>query len=396
MSIQKRHIIVIDQTIREGMQHRGIMFGFEERLKMIHFQNQLRVDIAQVAYPSAHPSEQACLAGIQEQCTQKAYAVQPAGLGRAWVDDALVMAATGIRQFHLHTGATQPLLDRFGEDRIRTDLAEAVACIRDNAHTPVIHVSLVDVGKTDRAHLISLSSFLCNDLKVDILTLPDTSGIMTPKRYHDMIAGVCKATGSGKTRIGVHCHNDLGMANANTVMGVLAGASVIEVSALGIGERNGIADLFVVGKTLQHEGYPLLVDIDNVAGFQDYYHYVNNLYLKQTGEPALTFNTPYFGASAATHVAGTHGVTEFGIHQESGQTHFYFNVLTGRRLVQKFATQNGLDVQDDTALEAAKAIKDASAQWSRSLTAQEVIAIIKEKRKNHPFVSGDNQHGSEK
>jgi len=131
-------------------------------------------------------------------------------------------------------------------------------------------VSLLDVGKTEKQLLKKLASFLINDLEVDILTLPDTSGVMMPMHYYDLISDSCKANPHGKTRIGVHCHNDLGMANSNSIMGVLGGASAIEVSAFGIGERNGIGDLFIVGRVLKREGFRIKLNIENVALFKNH------------------------------------------------------------------------------------------------------------------------------
>jgi isopropylmalate/homocitrate/citramalate synthase len=377
MNIDKKDILVVDQTIREGMQHRGLMFSYEERMKIIDFQNQLNVDISAAAYPPAHLTERDILFKINNHCIENAYSVKPAGHCRALLDDVKFLIESGIRQFHLHSGISSDLIGRFGEKKIFSNLIDAIKYIRINSKTPVIEVSLLDVGKTDRQRLKKLASYLINDLEVDILTLPDTSGVMQPMNYYDVVSDICKLNAHGKTQISAHCHNDLGMAISNTIMGVLAGASVIEVSALGIGERNGIGDLFIVGRVLNREGFRIKLDIGNIALFKAYYNYVNELYLNKIGEPILNFNTPFFGASAVSHVAGTHGIGEYGINGRKEETKYYFNVLTGKNNLKKFSGLNGLDIDDDIARESVKEIKDLSAKMLRRLHKEEVITIIR-------------------
>lgn len=377
MCITNRDILVVDQTIREGMQHRGMMFSYEERLKIIQYQNQLNVDITEAAYPPAHESEKNTLYKINKRCSETSFSVKPAGLCRALLDDVRSLIESGINQFHLHTGMSRSLVAKLGEEKILSDLRDAVQYIREKADHPVIQVSLLDVGKTDIDHLRKLAAYLIGDLQVDVLTLPDTSGVMQPLRYHELVSDICNRNCHGKTRISAHCHNDLGMAIANTIMGVLAGASVVEVSALGIGERNGIGDLFVVGKVLQREGYGIKLDTKNVELFKDYYNYVNQLYLEKTGEPRLNFNTPYFGASAISHVAGTHGFGEYGIDTQETEASYFFNVLTGKNSLKKFALKNGFNIDDRIAAQSVKNIKDMSSLLQRSLSGEEVIHILR-------------------
>ena len=383
MNNDRKDILVVDETIREGMQHRGMMFSYEERMKMLNFQNQLNVDIAPVAYPPAHESERVILYKINKTCIENSYSVKPAGHCRALSSDVKFLIESGIHQFHLHSGISKDFIDKFGGEKIFSNLFDTIEYIKNNSKHPVIQVSLLDVGKTEKLLLRKLVSYLMNDLKVDILTLPDTSGVMQPFGYYKVISDSCKLNTYGKTRIGAHCHNDLGMAIANTIMGVLAGASVIEVSAFGIGERNGIGDLFVVGKVLNREGFRIKLNVENVALFKAYYNYVNELYLNKIGEPILNFNTPFFGASAVTHVAGTHGIGEYGIDDRKKETDYYFNVLTGKNNLKKFSDLNGLNIDDNIAQKSVKDIKDLSAKMQRSLYQEEVINIIRKNAENN-------------
>ena len=383
MNIDKRNLLVVDETIREGMQHRGMMLSYEERMKIISFQNQLNVDITSAAYPPAHESERIILYEINKKCIENSYRLEPAGHCRALLGDVKFLIETGINQFHLHSGISKDLIGKFGEKKIFSNLINAVQYIRINSNHPVIKVSLLDVGKTDKFLLRQLASYLINDLKVDILALPDTSGIMQPLSYYDVISDICKLNTYGKTLIGVHCHNDLGMANANTIMGVFAGASVIEVSAFGIGERNGIGDLFVVGRVLNHENFRIKLNTENVELFNTYYNYVNELYLNKIGEPILNFNTPFFGESSVSHVAGTHGIGEYGINSRKDENNYFFNVLTGKNNLKKFSIRYGLEIDDRVAENSVKEIKDLSSKIQRCIHKEEVINIIRKNKETY-------------
>ncbi len=92
---EKQNIIVIDQTIREGMQHRGLMFSLNERKKLLEFQETIGVDVSQVAYPPAHSSEMEIIKLLWEESKGNNYKIRIAGHGRAVVDDIKLMAKLG-------------------------------------------------------------------------------------------------------------------------------------------------------------------------------------------------------------------------------------------------------------------------------------------------------------
>jgi isopropylmalate/homocitrate/citramalate synthase len=215
---------------------------------------------------------------------------------------------------------------------------------------------------------------LIEDICIDTLTLPDTSGIMSPNLFYKSIHAIADlAKGSG-TRIGVHCHNDMGMASANTVMGAVAGATVIEASALGVGERNGLGDIFLVGRLLKSQGYNLKLKVEDTDGFRQYYEFVDRLFFEKTGRPLLNYRTPFFGESIKTHVAGTHGKTAYGAGVEEK---FYLNVLCGKHLVRKYLAVNQIPYREDRLAPIVKGIKTKSVQAGRSVTRYEVMETIR-------------------
>lgn len=355
------------------MQYRGLMFSLSERLRIIEFQEALGVDISQVAYPPAHESEVHFAEQICNEALRRGFVLRMACLCRSLEEDVREILTFGFSDFHLHTAVNEKMLEKYGMDEIFDSLRKTVLLLRSKVKCPFIEVSILDMGKTDMELLTKCSDFLVNNLNINILSLPDTSGIMAPNVVFDKIKSISLVTEGKETLIGVHCHNDMGMATANTIMGVIAGASVIDVTALGIGERNGIGDLFITGRVLKDQGFDLNLKTENIELFKDYYEYVNQLCIKKTGMNLLNYNTPFFGDAIKTHVAGTHGFSDYGITSEQD---FFLNVLCGKHLVKKYLDLNNISYNISQMQTIVNSIKDKSVERNRCLNKKEVVEVV--------------------
>jgi len=361
----------MDQTLREGMQHRGIIFSNKEKQEIFSFQQRLGVDICQAGYPPAHVSEKQSVADLQKIAIKEKFHTQVAGMARANPKDVPVLIETGMNHFHLHAHI-QPRDDKATQEQGLKRITDTVNSLRTQRPGSVISMAMLDIGNTPREFLEQYGDFLINTLAIDILSVPDTSGQMAPNTFHDAVKFMVEKSAGTNTAISVHCHNDLGMATANTVMGVVAGATVVEVSALGIGERNGIGDLFSVGKILKAQNHEMTLKIEETDLFRQYYTHVNDICARQAGEGLLSYNTPFFGDAVNTHVAGTHADTAFGMgHTEK----YYLNVLCGQGLVKKYLTMEQIPFALETLPGITRAIKDESARRGRRLFAGEIREI---------------------
>ncbi len=361
----------MDQTLREGMQHRGIVFSSAEKQQILNFQQKLGVDICQAGYPPAHVSEKNTVTHLQDIVIKENFHIQVAGMARAHPGDVPILLETGINQFHLHAHI-QPGDDAATKDRSLARITDTVTALRSRRAGALISMAMLDIGSTPRSFLEQYGNFLIHTLSIDILSVPDTSGQMAPNTFHDAVKIMVEMSAGTNTNISVHCHNDLGMATANTVMGVVAGATLVEVSALGIGERNGIGDLFSVGKILRDQNHPMNLKIEDIDLFRKYYEYVNNVCSRQTGESLLSYNTPFFGDAVNTHVAGTHADTAFGM----GLTEkYYLNVLCGRGLVEKYLKAQQITFVPEDLTQITRTIKDESARLGRCLSEAEIQKI---------------------
>jgi isopropylmalate/homocitrate/citramalate synthase len=363
--------MIIDQTIREGMQFQGVVFSLAQRRKILEFQEALGVDVCQAGYPSAHPEEAAMVKALADHATKNRFRIRVAALGRAFMPDAKILVGTGIHDIHLHLHLKPGILARELEN-IFSDLSGVIRFVRKKQPGAVISLAMLDMGKTPPALLDTCIRFLCEDKRVDIISLPDTSGIMAPNQVADRIQAA--AALAGDLPISVHCHNDLGMAAANSVMGILAGARVLEVSALGIGERNGIGDLYLTARLLADQGITSGLDLDNLDLIHAYYAFVDQIVTEQTGQGLISDITPVFGKAVHTHVAGTHASGAFGT---SATPDFHLNLLCGRHLVKKYLHHHHIGFNPDRLDAVTAAVKDRSVRKGRRLEPHEIREIAR-------------------
>ena len=371
-------IIVVDQTIREGMQHKGIVFSLSQRKKILEFQEKLNIDVCQAGYAPAHETETECIKKLNLFCKTSEFNIAIAGMGRALKRDVKTLVATGINNFHLHF----QIKENTQTKSVYKTLFDSVKYIRDNVENNVISIAMLDIGRTSDSLMREVIAYLNSELEIDIISLPDTSGIMPPNLMFDKIKKaneqiIKQDRKANSSKISTHCHNDMGMANANAVMGICAGAQVLEASVLGIGERNGISDLFVTAQTLKSQGFSLNVKTEDIEIFKEYYNYINLIYEAQTGQSLLNYNTPVFGDAVKSHVAGTHVLSSdaspFGMYSEEK---YYINLLCGTNLVEKYLKKEHIEFNQNNVKEITQEIKTQSAQLGRRLYEKEIIEIV--------------------
>ena len=365
--MKNKKVTIIDETIREGMQYRGLMFSPEQRLKVLEFQEKLKVDICQAGYPPAHESEADAVRTLLKHAKKNNYNIRIAAMGRTNIHDAAILIDTSVNDLHFHVHIKNDVKQN-KLDQILNDLLKTIKFVKKQNSDAIMSVAMLDIGRSDDGVLEHCVSFLGH--YINILSLPDTSGMMAPNQIFEKINPL--ASRAEQADLSIHCHNDMGMASANSVMGILAGGRILEASALGIGERNGIADLYSTAKTLKDQGFDIHLNTDDLTTFKAYYEYVDSIVYEQTHDHLLTANTPVFGDAVKTHVAGTHAGGEYGIATEE---RLFLNSLCGKKLVKKYLDQKEF-TYDEKKLEKITAnIKNQSIALERRLTGDEIKTI---------------------
>ncbi|MEM3197662.1 MAG: LeuA family protein [Candidatus Parvarchaeota archaeon] len=345
-------IQIMDDTLREGMQTPHVMFTKEEKLMIAKRMFDAGVRRFMVSYPSSHVSEQQVTSEILRNLGKATVFA----LGRAIKQDIDIIASTGSNiAIHL------PFTGRYEE------ALESCRYAKDRYAERQLSVALVDIGSYSLDNLVKMAKdFEKNG--ADVLELPDTTGILNPKRCYEIIKRVRKEV---SCIITAHCHNDGGLAVANSLAAFEAGADVIDCTALGLGERNGIADIAIVSNAIESSGIDLGINIEKL---KDVYTFLNEILYKKTGINFISPNYPLFGEFVSIHTAGTHADSQ----EKFRADRFSVNVYCGKALIRKILESKGIMLDDATVAKITSRVKDECADTGKALGYDRVEIIAKE------------------
>ena len=241
---QTDRVYIFDTTLRDGEQSPGCSMNLEEKVRLAKQLEALGVDIIEAGFPIASEGDFAAVQAVAAECRSVTVAAlcrtNEEDILRAW--DALKDAARP----RIHTFVATS--DIHLEYKLKKSRAEVIEMTRSavslaRALCEDVEFSAEDATRSD-------SDFLCEVLAVAVaegastINIPDTVGYTTPGEYHDLITRIKKEiVGDRSVVISVHCHNDLGLAVANSLAALGAGARQIECTMNGIGERAGNASL---------------------------------------------------------------------------------------------------------------------------------------------------------
>jgi 2-isopropylmalate synthase len=245
-------ILIFDTTLRDGEQSPGCSMNLEEKLQVAAQLEALGVDIIEAGFAIASQGDFEAVSEVAKQCEKATVAslarAANADIERAWE------AVRHARRPRIHTFiATSPLHMRVKLNKTPEEVIEAIERTVTLARNlcPDVEWSAEDATRTD-------PDFLARTIETAIrcgartINLPDTVGYATPETYgamfRDMIARVPNA---GQAIFSTHCHNDLGLAVANSLAAVLAGARQVESTINGIGERAGNAAVEEIAMALK-------------------------------------------------------------------------------------------------------------------------------------------------
>lgn len=313
--INSNYVCIFDTTLRDGEQSPGASLTSNEKVEIARGLKRLGVDVIEAGFPAASPDD---LEGVRRIAIEVGNAPEHEGelanktpiicaLARATRGD--VDAAWQAIQFaakpRIHTFiATSPVHMRY---KLRMDPEEVIERVREivayaSSLCPDIEFSPEDAGRSEPEFLYLV---LSEAIKAGARTLniPDTVGYTMPTEFERLIADVIANTpGIEKAIVSVHCHNDLGLATANTLAGIHAGARQVEVTVNGIGERAGNTSLEEVVMALHTRRAIFRLDtgIDTTQITR-----ISRTVSNYTGIPVQP-NKAIVGANAFAHEAGIH------------------------------------------------------------------------------------------
>ena len=300
-------IHVYDTTLRDGAQQEGLNLSVADKLAIASHLDELGVGYIEGGWPGANPKDTEFFARAATEldlrnATLAAFGATRRAGGRA-ASDPLVRALLDSRAQVVtlvaksHTGHV--------ERALRTTLAENLEMIRDTVsflrgegrRVFLDAEHFFDGYATNRDYALEAVR-VATEAGAEVVALCDTNGGMLPGQVADVVDDVVRTTGA---RIGIHCHNDTGCAVANSMAAVDAGATHVQGTVNGYGERTGNADLLTVVANLQlKKGVPLL-EPHRLQESTRIAHAIAEV----TNVPAYS-RQPYVGSSAFAHKAGLH------------------------------------------------------------------------------------------
>ncbi len=308
-------IRIFDTTLRDGEQSPGASLTSVEKIEIARALARMGVDIIEAGFPAASPDDLEAVRRIALEVGRPQpgagelhrHAPVICGLARATRGD--VDAAWQAVQYAAHPRihtfmATSPIHMRYKlrmeAEQVVSRVKEVVAYARSLCED--IEFSPEDAGRSEPEFLYRVLGEAIQ-AGATTLNIPDTVGYTTPEEFYDLIAGILAHTpGIEKVIVSVHCHNDLGLATANTLAGIRAGARQAEVTVNGIGERAGNTSMEEVVMALHTRRaiFNLETGIDTTQIAR-----ISRMISNYTGIPVQP-NKAVVGANAFAHEAGIH------------------------------------------------------------------------------------------
>ena len=247
-------LFIFDTTLRDGEQVPGCQLNTVEKIQVAKQLEQLGVDVIEAGFPISSPGDFNSVIAISKAVTWPTICA----LTRA-VEKDIDVAAESLRyakhkRIHTGIGTSDPHI-RYKFNSNREEIIErAVAAVKyARRYVEDVEFYAEDAGRTDNEYLARVVEAVVK-AGATVVNIPDTTGYCLPSEYGGKIKYLMERVdglSAGRAILSTHCHNDLGMATANTLSGVLNGARQVEVTINGIGERAGNTSLEEVAMILK-------------------------------------------------------------------------------------------------------------------------------------------------
>ena len=300
--MSKSKILVFDTTLRDGEQVPGCQLNTKEKVEIAKDLENLGVDVIEAGFPVSSPGDFNSVSEISKNIKETIIC----GLSRAIVMDidTAAMALKEAKRKRLHTGigvSDMHIKHKFNSTRDKV-LEQAVSAVKySRKYFDDIEFYAEDAGRADKDFLAKMVEEVIKS-GATVVNIPDTTGYSLPEDYGQRIKFLMNNVPNiDKAIISVHCHNDLGLATANTLAGIQNGARQIEVTMNGIGERAGNTALEEITMILKAHPY---INVDTK---------INTLKILELSKKVSRMmnmpvqrNKAIVGANAFSHSSGIH------------------------------------------------------------------------------------------
>jgi len=384
---------IFDTTLRDGEQAPGCTMSISDKLSVARQLARLGVDVIEAGFPAASPGDREAVHAIATEVGTPDGPIV-CGLARAVIADIsqcdAAIRPAALRRIHTFIATSDIHLAhklRMSREQVIARVREAVSCARSLCDD--VEFSAEDATRSD-------TNFLCDVLATAIaagattINVPDTVGYTTPFEYEHLMRRICElASGAPEVVISTHCHDDLGLATANSLAGVRAGARQVECTINGIGERAGNAALeeivMAIGTRPECFGVSTSIDTRELA-------LTSRIVARCTGVDVPP-NKAVVGANAFAHEAGIHqdGMIKNPATYEimtpeavgAGGTQLVFGKHSGRHALMHRLTKLGIALDDSHFQEVFTRLKSL-ADNKMAVDDKDIVATVSESGQRLP------------
>ena len=385
-------VVIFDTTLRDGEQSPGASMNLEEKLRISEALEAMGVDVIEAGFPIASNGDFEAVNEVAKVIKESTVC----GLARAGAKD-IDRAAEALRpakRKRIHTFiATSPLHMKFKLKMSPEDVHQAVldSVTRARSHVDDVEWSCEDGTRSERDYLCRLIETAIS-AGATTINIPDTVGYTIPSEYTSLIEEVRnRVPNIDKARISVHCHNDLGLAVANSLAGVAAGARQVECTINGLGERAGNAALEEIVMALRTRSdvmpYGTSVRTENITK-------ASRLVSTITGF-AVQPNKAIVGANAFAHESGIHQdgmlknaeTYEIMTPESVGltQSNLVLGKHSGRHAFRKKLSELGFDLGDNAVQDVFVRFKDL-ADKKKEIFDEDIVALVDDEVRDNDHI----------
>jgi 2-isopropylmalate synthase len=383
-----RQIDIFDTTLRDGEQSPGVALNAEEKLQIARQLAKLGVNVIEAGFPISSPGDFQAVTRIANEVRQ----VTIAALARAQAKDIECAweAISKAEAPRIHTFiATSPIHMKYKLQKSPQEVLEqAIAAVRlAKSKVSDVEFSAEDASRSDVDYLAQIFSQVIS-AGATVLNIPDTVGYATPEEFAKFIRAVMEKTqGIEKVKVSVHCHNDLGLAVANSLAAVQVGVHQLECAVNGIGERAGNAALeeLAMGIQTRRDYYQAQTTINNIEISR-----TSHLVSRLTGM-LIQPNKAIVGKNAFAHESGIHqdGVLkERSTYEIMSPSSVGLDVDTivlgkhsGRHAVRERLSELGLEVDESRFEDVFKQFK-LLAERKKEITTADLFTLVDTQPRN--------------
>ena len=296
-------VIIFDTTLRDGEQAAGASLNAQEKLEIARQLDKLGIDVIEAGFSASSPADFEAVHLVAQELKRPVIcaltSANAEAVDKAW--EAVKVAAHP--RIHVFLSASDIHLSyqlKKSRDEILKMARDMVA--RAKSYLDDVEFSPMDATRADPSYIKQIVEAVI-DAGANTVNIPDTVGYATPREFGDLIQGILdNVPDIRKAVLSVHCHNDLGLAVANSLEAVQRGARQVECTVNGIGERAGNASLeeIVMAIKTRQDFFGLVTNVDTTQIYR-----TSRLVSEMTGFP-IQANKAIIGANAFRHQSGIH------------------------------------------------------------------------------------------